>query len=246
MDRHESFSEGVAAKLGRYVYRLIDPREGTTFYVGRGQGNRVFSHAAGQEKPSSPEDNESLKLKMIWEIKETGLQVEHVIHRHGLSEDAVGEVESALIDAYPGLTNIQAGSDSERGVMHAEEVIRLYEAPQAVFQHKVLLINVNRTGGDQDPYEAVRYAWKISPEKAGKADFVLAVRRDLIIEVFKVQGKWLAANPENFAGRPLREGRYGFNGSRAPEDIRDLYRSKRVPEELKKKGAANPIRYIGL
>ena len=26
------------------VYRLIDPRNGETFYVGRGKGNRVFSH----------------------------------------------------------------------------------------------------------------------------------------------------------------------------------------------------------
>lgn len=40
----ESFPTGVAIKLKTYVYRLIDPRNGETFYVGKGKGNRVFSH----------------------------------------------------------------------------------------------------------------------------------------------------------------------------------------------------------
>ncbi len=34
----------VIAELKHYVYRLIDPRNGETFYVGKGQGNRVFQH----------------------------------------------------------------------------------------------------------------------------------------------------------------------------------------------------------
>jgi hypothetical protein len=44
MSRHaqvESFSPDVSRKLGWYVYRLIDPRNGETFYVGKGQGNKV-------------------------------------------------------------------------------------------------------------------------------------------------------------------------------------------------------------
>ena len=38
------FTPDMHHKLGHYVYRLIDPRDGSTFYVGRGQGNRVFEH----------------------------------------------------------------------------------------------------------------------------------------------------------------------------------------------------------
>ena len=38
------FSPEVCEKLGYYVYRLIDPRNGQTFYVGKGKGNRVFAH----------------------------------------------------------------------------------------------------------------------------------------------------------------------------------------------------------
>ncbi len=36
-------SEG-AVRLGCYVCRLLDPRNGETFYVGKGHGNRLFDH----------------------------------------------------------------------------------------------------------------------------------------------------------------------------------------------------------
>lgn len=45
------FSEEVVQKIGNYVYRLIDPRNGETFYIGRGQGNRVFQHASSNLQP---------------------------------------------------------------------------------------------------------------------------------------------------------------------------------------------------
>ena len=34
----DSFPPEVVQALGHYVYRLIDPRNGETFYVGKGQG----------------------------------------------------------------------------------------------------------------------------------------------------------------------------------------------------------------
>lgn len=248
MEKQQQFSELVGSKLGHYVYRLIDPRNGTTFYVGRGQDNRVFSHAAGQEVPTDAEDNEALKLKTIWAIKNSGFEVQHVIHRHGMDEHSAKEVEAALIDAYPGLTNIQGGNDGTRGVMHAGEIIREYEAPEAQFLHNVILINVNKSSADQDLLGAVRYAWKISPIKARKSDYVLAVRKGLIIGAFKAT-EWLPATKENFPefnreGYGPREGRWGFRGAEAPEDVKRIYLQKRVPDKHRKRGASNPIRYI--
>ena len=38
------FPPEVIKELNYYVYRLIDPRNGETFYVGKGKGNRVFEH----------------------------------------------------------------------------------------------------------------------------------------------------------------------------------------------------------
>ena len=97
-----SFSPEVTAELKWYVYRLIDPRNGETFYVGKGQGNRVFDHARGivgndDEHVADP------KTHRIHEIRATGLEVGHIIHRHGILTDKIAyEVEAALIDAYPG------------------------------------------------------------------------------------------------------------------------------------------------
>ena len=165
-----------------------------------------------------------------------------------MDEGAAREVEAALIDAFPGLTNIQGGCDGDRGVMHADEVIQAYEAPEAEFRHNVILITVNRSSETEDVYDAVRYAWKISLEKARKFEYVLAVRKGLIIGAFK-PAEWLPATVENFPGFNRegygpREGRCGFRGSEAPDDVKRLYLNKRVPDKHRKQGAANPIRYI--
>lgn len=242
--RQLHFTDTVAEKLRHYVYRLIDPRTGATFYVGRGQGDRVFAHAPGRQKPTNADDDEALKLRMIRAIKNVGFDVQHVIHRHGLSAETAKEVEAALIDAYPGLVNLRGGDDSDRGAMRAEEVIRQYEAPEVLFRHKVVLINVNKSSENQDLLDAVRYCWKISRSKAEACDYVLAVRRGLIIGAF-VAEEWLQATPENFPTFPSAdEKRFGFKGHEAPADVKKLYLQKRIPDKYRKRGAANPIRYV--
>jgi len=233
----------VAEQLGWYVYRLIDPRNGETFYVGKGKGNRVFAHIRA-EIEGDVEDN---KLKRIYEIHLAGFEVAHVIHRHGLDEKTAFEVEAALIDAYPGLTNVVGGSGSnEYGIMHAQEIIAKYCAPEAVFTHKALLICVNRQALERSLYEAVRYAWKISPKKASKAEVILPTLQGVIKGAF-VAHKWLPATAENFPGRWTEgddsDDRHGFVGEIAPEEIRKQYVGKRVPDEYRRRGAANPIKY---
>jgi hypothetical protein len=144
----DSFPPGVAAKLKTYVYRLIDPRNGETFYVGKGKGNRVFSHIRAEKKLKG--DALDNKLKRIHEIHLAGFEVAHVIHRHGMDDRTAFEVEAALIEAYPGLTNIAGGTgNSDVGVMHALEIIRRYRARPATFRHKALLISVNRTAAER-------------------------------------------------------------------------------------------------
>lgn len=59
---------GVADHLKWYVYRLIDPRNGETFYVGKGRGNRVFEHSKGALSAPKDEDVVDLKLQRIKEI----------------------------------------------------------------------------------------------------------------------------------------------------------------------------------
>ena len=60
------FSADVVSKLGNYVYRLIDPRDFQTFYVGRGVGNRVYLHAKDELNHfENDEDELTTKLKLI-------------------------------------------------------------------------------------------------------------------------------------------------------------------------------------
>lgn len=235
----QSFSPEVIEKLKTYVYRLIDPRNGETFYIGKGKGNRVFAHIRAEIDTGDPND----KLKRIHEIRAAGFDVAHVIHRHGLDDKTAFEVEAALIDAYPGLTNAVNGSGSnEFGAMHAQEIVNKYQAEPADFKHRAIIINVNRSVTESSLYEATRYAWKISHKKASRAEIVCAVRFGIIVGVF-VAEKWLPATPEHFPGREPVADRYGFIGAEASDTIRKMYIGKRLPDEFRKQGAANPIKY---
>ena len=237
----ESFPPDVAPKLKWYVYRLIDPRNGETFYVGKGQGNRVFSHIRAEQGLEG--DDLDNKLKRIREIRLAGFEVAHVIHRHGMDEETAFEIEAALIDAYPGLTNIAGGKGSDDyGVMHAKEIIRRYAAEPANFRHRAVLISVNKSAAETSLYEATRYAWKISRSKAKKAEVILAIVQGLIVGAF-IAADWLPATSANFPGREDAPGRFGFVGREATSEISRLYVGKIVPDEYRKRGAANPIKY---
>jgi hypothetical protein len=243
------FSAAVSDHLKFYVYRLIDPRNGETFYVGKGIGNRIFAHVKGEI--ATDEDALTEKLQRIRDIRVAGFEVAHVIHRHGLEDETTAfEVEAALLDAYPEATNIVAGRGSdERGVMHSRQIIEQYEAPEAVFKHRVILITVNQSAAERASiYEAVRYAWKLDLKKAASAEFVLAVKHGLIIGVFVVD-EWLPATTSNFVDIPHavanRPGRLGFKGREASDEVAKLYLRRRVPDSMRKRGAANPVRYAG-
>lgn len=255
MIEYHRFPEEVCQKIGNYVYRLIDPRNGETFYVGKGRNNRVFDHAAGV--PDVVEDSDQTlgaKLDRIRAIKNAGLSVLHVIHRHEIPDQSVFEVEAALIDAYPGLTNVQGGhASSDRGPMNHIELIDKYALPEfpAAPEHALILININKLDDRSDRkaiYNLVRYCWRISKGRAEKAEYVLAVVRGVVVGAFR-PSKWMHATPENFPDIQYADGseshRIGFVGIEAPSDIWALYaggRGKHVTNpELKH--IQNPIRF---
>lgn len=249
------FSEEVCERLGNNVYRLIDPRNGETFYVGKGRNNRVFDHAAGA--PDVADDaSQTLgsKLDRIRAIKNAGLEVLHVIHRHEIPDAAVFEVEAALIDAYPGLSNIQGGhASSDRGPMNHIEILDKYSLPEFPQnpEHKLVLININKLEDRFDRqaiYNLVRYCWRISKSRVENAQYVLAVVRGVVVGAFEVE-RWMAATRENFPDISYADGseahRLGFVGRDAPVEIWDLYvggRGKRIATpDLKH--VQNPIRF---
>jgi len=236
----DKFPTEIIAKLKHYVYRLIDPRNGETFYVGRGVGNRLYSHIRDELGNGSDEVGD--KLRRIREIRLAGFEVAHVVHRHGMEPSAGKEVEAALIDAYPGLTNVMGGEGSgDRGAMHADEIVREYLAQPAVFEHRALLISVNRSASELPLYEATRFAWKLSQKRVREAEVVLSSEKGIIRGAY-IPEKWMEATADNFPGRLDRPGRVGFIGHEAPPEIQNIYVGRRLPDEYRF-GTANPIRY---
>ena len=209
--------------------------------MGKGQGNRVFSHADGD----IDHDADDEKLEQIRGIINSGLTVQHIIHRHGMDEATAFAVEAALIDAYPGLTNKAGGhGNEEHGSMHAVDIMRRYAAKEAEFDHKALLITVNQSERSHSLYEATRKSWVLSPRRANEAEVVLSVVRGMIIGAF-VADEWReagAANSETYSA-PARGKRFEFVGKEAGSELKAHYVGKKVPSSMRKLGASNPIRY---
>ena len=189
-------------QLGAYVYALVDPRSDKVFYVGKGNGNRVFDHCNFALK----EDQESLKLNLIREIIEEGLDVKHYILRHKLSDAEALIVESVLIDflTYPEfnnesmLTNIVSGHHQwDRGIKTVGEIEAIYDCKQISPDPKdhMLLVSLNKTfdlarkrNDDIDLYEITRRAWIVAKYKAKQVNYVLGIHRGIVRSVIKVSG----------------------------------------------------------
>jgi hypothetical protein len=243
----DKFPSEVADRLKWYVYRLVDPRNGETFYVGKGKDNRVFQHAKGALSATGDEDAEDLKSQKIKEITTAGLEVSHVIHRHGIeSEEVAFQIEGAVIDAYPGLKNRVGGHDSgDYGVRHAVEIIAEYMAEPFEPREPLILINIGKSYNDEtrNIYEAVRGCWVISSQRAREHKLVLAHRRGIVVGAFRPTD-WLPSTTANFPWHTGDGNRWGFVGEPADEETARIYVRKRVPEAYRAKGAANPVRFI--
>lgn len=257
MEQISEFTNDVIEKLQAYVYRLVDPRNGKTFYVGKGRGNRVFAHAKealrnyngnncfneNEQYSTKADEEESLKYRTIREIGDNGLDVICIIQKYGLSDRDAFIIESSLIDAYSlenNLTNKIKGFDSSiepknvvtlQRDLAAEEYIDSPENPKyMIIKVKDYWLNKN----NNDRYETTRFAWKINREQAKQYPYVLSVTNGVVREVYKVS-EWHPCNDES--------GRSEFTGERAEPEIANIFKDKRIPEKYRKKGQASPVLY---
>jgi hypothetical protein len=246
----DKFPIEVSERLKWYVYRLIDPRNGETFYVGKGRDNRIFQHAAGALSVSEDDEEPSdLKFQRIQHIRAARLEVAHVIHRHGIENEQVAlQIEAALIDAYPGLANKVIGHGSgDYGVRHVTEILADYTAEPFEAREPLILISISQSFDDETRgsiYNAVRGCWKLSDTRARNFKLVLGHRHGLVLGAFRPT-QWLPATMANFPFLTQdRSGRFGFVGKEAEPEVSNLYVGKRVPDAYRAKGAANPVRFI--
>lgn len=248
------FPNEMHDELGFYVYRLIDPRNGETFYVGKGKGNRVFQHVAASlefnnevDEENWEEDQFSTKIQTILDINAANLDVVHIIHRHGMTEKEALQVEAALIDVYPGLTNEMRGHDAARGPAHVTQLRDAYAAEEMEIEEddKLLLFKIRRDvlTSRGSTYDAVRWAWDVSLANAQRAEYILAMVDGLCIGVFE-KAEWLPASQANFPHFQMEADglgfdadmpeRYAFNGKEVDEEdpVSARFLGKRAPRSF--------------
>ena len=191
-----AFSEKTLSAInGYYVYALIDPRSNDVFYIGKGTGNRVFSHEAEIEKSS---ETEKEKIRKIRDIESNGFSVKRVMINWGLSEQEAFAAEASLINLFNvisdvRLTNIVAGHH-----VHESLTVEAFELrygaeslkPEEI-KHNILVIKINKlyrkNMSNYEIYDAVRGMWRVSLNsiKSKKIQYVFAVYNGLIVGVYK-------------------------------------------------------------
>ncbi|MGE0425427.1 MAG: hypothetical protein AB7O88_24415, partial [Reyranellaceae bacterium] len=196
------------------------------------------------------------RLDRIRTIINAGRTVNVIIHRHGMDEPTALEVEAALIDAYPDLTNLASGHGSAFGVASLQELIERYAALPAEVVVPAILIKIER---QWDPgltpeqlYERTRRYWVCFPERRSPPPtHAISVARGLIREVYKIAG-W-----EEYRGWPKDRDltRFGANdrdwkrgqvrrGFVGEVDGGMAHLRGRSVRHLTSVGAQNPISYI--
>lgn len=233
----DKFSKKTCEELKHYVYGLIDPRNGQVFYIGRGQGNRVFQHI----KDSDNDDIKNNKINTIRDIKNAGLEVIHIIYRHGMDEKTAEAVEATLIDCIPGLTNIANGKGSSDYGISSAKLLEDRYARETFEDRKdisYMIIKIRRDkleSNGNEVYETVYKSWKVNKDKVDSIKYVLAVCEQVVLEVYEVN-EW----------KPSKEnpGRYEFKGDATTDkEISNYFKNKLIPEKYRQKGMASPTLY---
>lgn len=163
------FSPATVEAIGSYVYALAD-QDGRIFYVGKGQGNRVFDHV--EEVRARPENDPKLdipddedfdsdgmspKKQRIAELLRAGQGPSMYIIREGLTPEQALMIEASLISVLDwqledALTNQVSGHGTTRfGLKTVQDLeatrgepFRIADLPNLSDSEEVIAININR------------------------------------------------------------------------------------------------------
>ena len=191
-----SFSEKAIESLnGFYVYALIDPRNEKVFYIGKGTGNRVFSHEIESGKSR---ESEKKKIQQIREIENSGHSVKRLIVNWGLSENEAFVAEATLINLLNRMPDIQLTNEVSGHHVHESLTTEEFELQYGAvplekedIKHSILVIKINklyrRGMSEEELYDAVRGFWAASLKsiEARKVKYVFGVYNGLIVGVYK-------------------------------------------------------------
>ena len=260
-----SFSEKAIESLnGFYVYALIDPRNEKVFYIGKGTGNRVFSHEIESGKSR---DSEKKKIQRIHEIENSGHSVKRLILNWGLSENEAFVAEATLINLLNRTPDIQLTNEVSGHHVHESLTTEEFELQYGAvplekedIKHSILVIKINklyrRGMSEEELYDAVRGFWAASLKsiEARKVKYVFGVYNGLIVAVYKpdvwyygyemidVPQKGIL-NPEDYERLKYRI-YFVCNDYRNLDEEGQFYLHKSIAKLKVNQTAQNPITYL--
>ncbi|WP_375228516.1 LEM-3-like GIY-YIG domain-containing protein [Roseobacter sp. S98] len=241
------FNAMVSAKLAAYVYALADPRkEGALkdriFYIGKGNGNRCFSHARNEADGASLNEGEH-RLARIREIRSAGKDVEVLIVSHGLTDPDAHSLETALIPLL-GDTNKVAGHGDRGFWLTENQVKEIHDRPIErgdidLIRGNLLFVSLNQqdttmllNGVDDEVAQATLGNWNLNERDSRRVDCIVGVKNSLVLSVFETE-----KTPHNItrfdrlpAPKKGAHGRSRFFGTRR-SDLEEQLRGRTVCEE---------------
>lgn len=185
----------IAERIGPYyVYVLIDPRDDSIFYVGKGMGQRLLAHGYEAMLRADPGARSS-KVTRIREIRAAGSEPRIDVVRHGMDEEEAFLVESALIDCLGHLTNAVRGHGAAEGRTSLGELMCRYgAAPVDPGATPVILVRLSK--------------WKEQHEEIERGTFRLGhgYRQGMTPEELaqSTRAWWANISPANVERRGIR------------------------------------------
>ena len=236
------FTSDIIRKIKYYVYLLSDPISGEIFYVGKGKGNRVFSHLK--------DNSDNQKSRKIKDLKSKGLEPKIEFLVHGVDDEiTIKKIEASIIDLIGKnkLTNIVGGYESsDFGRMDLAQIRGKYSSQKAEIKENVMLIKLSKTFrynmDPRDLYDNTRGVWKVAEHRRKEVDYAFAVYDGIIQETYKIL-QWFEAwstfnNREDFTSQREKDvKRWEFVGN-VSDEMRKKYLYKSVEHKEQ-----NPIKY---
>lgn len=188
-----SFGSLQKEKLGHYIYALIDPRDRKMFYVGKGVGDRVFSHFKESEDCHKLKKIASSKVIRILDIWNNNEDVEWTIICHSVDKSRIFEIESAVYNA---VSVSQNGSllnsiDTPHSSLLNKDDVKALAAKPINPEHAYKMVFVfpiqNALEKGDSEYEATRRAWYVKKEYQKLPAFAVGVSQGISIGSFQIQ-----------------------------------------------------------
>ena len=204
------FKPDAIKKLKYYVYALvtINNDQEEIFYIGKGKGNRVFSHFKEANKLKELPDKLTNKHNEILKGN-----AKAYILRHGLTDEESLQYEAVLIDLLNAfgkrkLTNLVKGHVNKFGpkveILNIDQINATYsndvDLQSFAEKHKlkitVIKLNLKETYFSllgKDLSWGIEALWRISEDTITNSDIILGVHKGTIFGVFKYKEGTISA-----------------------------------------------------